>query len=427
MGAHIKRFLFLFLLLVCCFSCKKDNEYTMATLDVGTTYYRNGMAISEILKQKDIKIEILTGKDFGSYTNCRMLWNDEIDFAIAQNDTKVIDFLEEGMSIADSKIRTVTPLYPEILYVLYADTIHPTSLRDLVTGRRIGVGPENSGTSKFFRFLLTHFTIPASDYTFVYTSWADNEVGELMDISVTLAGYNTPNVLDMVHNKNCEIYSFGKVDLFQRGSSVEGFCMSYPAARPFIIPMNTYGSKPSQPALTIAIDAVLLCNKEMDPYVIYSIVEEIFKQKNVLSNIDPLLCGLTENFQQTSLSFPLHEGTKMYLERNEPSFFERYAETIGVVFSILIAGIGAFATLVRWRKHNKKNRVDTYFQKVLNIESNLPRIDTEDKCRKAVEELKSIKHKAFNLMIDEKLEANESFNIFLTLVDNLIIRIEKKM
>jgi len=196
-------------------SCKKDKEYNMATLDVGTTYYNNGMAISEVLLQKDIHIEILTGKDFGSFENCRMLWNDEIDFAIAQNDTKVIDFLEGDMSIADSKIRTVIPLYPEILFILYSDSIQPTSLYDLVKGRRIGVGPENSGTSKFFRFLLNHFDIPNEDYTFVHTTWLENKVGDKIDISVTLAGYNTSNVLDMVHNKNCEIFSFGEVNLFQ--------------------------------------------------------------------------------------------------------------------------------------------------------------------------------------------------------------------
>lgn len=407
-------------------ACKKDTEYNMATLDIGTTYYRNGMAISEVLLQKDIKIEILTGKDFGSFENCRMLWNDEIDFAIAQNDTKVIDFLEEDMSIAESKIRTVIPLYPEILFILYSDSIKPTSLHNLVKGRKIGVGPENSGTSKFFRFLLDHFNVPPDDYTFVHTTWLENEVGEKIDISVTLAGYNTPNVLDMIHNKNCEIFSFGEVDLFQKGSSVEGFCMSYPAARPFIIPMNTYGSTPSKPALTIAIDAVLLCHKDIDPYTIYSIVEEIYKQKNVLANIDPLLNGLTEKFEQTSLSFPLHKGTQLYLNRNEPSFFERYAELMGVIFSIIIACIGALATLYKWRQHRKKNRVDIYYKKALKIENEINELNDEIKCISALEELKTIKHKAFELMIDEKLNANESFNIFLSLVDNLIIRIERK-
>jgi len=241
-----------------------------------------------------------------------------------------------------------------------------------------------------------------------------------------LAGYNTPNVIDMIVNRHCNIFSFGDVGLFQKGSAVEGFCMKYTAARPFIIPMNTYGEKPYAPVLTIAIDAVLLCHRDIDAYTVYAMVEEIFNQKNVLSDKDPLLSGLSEKFDKSSLSFPLHEGTQMYLERNEPTFFERYAEIMGVLLSVLIALVGAMAAILRWKKHRKKNRVDIYYQKALDVEAQIDNYDTIEKCDNALAELKYIKHEAFQLMIAEKLQANESFNIFLLLVDNLSARIEHR-
>jgi hypothetical protein len=100
---------------------------------------------------------------------------------------------------------------------------------------------------------------------------------------------------------------------------------------------------------------------------------------------------------------------------------------MGVIFSIIIACIGALATLYRWRQHRKKNRVDIYYKKTLKIEDKINELNSKEKCNNALEELKTIKHKAFELMIDEKLNANESFNIFLSLVDNLILRIENRI
>jgi len=41
--------------------------------------------------------------------------------------------------------------------------------------------------------------------------------------------------------------------------------------------------------------------------------------------------------------------------------------------------------------------------------------------------LHTLKQDAFNALIDEKLVANESFNIFLALTDTLITRVENKI
>lgn len=405
--------------------CKEEQSYTIATLEEGATYYNNGIAISEILKRVDVNFEVLSDKGLGSYVNCRKLWNDEVDFAIAQNDTRAIDFLEDDMSIAESKIRTVMPLYPEILFVIHSDSIEPASLRDLVNGRRIGVGPPNSGTSIFFRNLLTHFGIDSSEYNFVYTPWSENIVSDRIDVSVSLSGFHSAGFIDMLQNKNCAMFSFGSIDLYKKGSSIEGFCMNYPSAKPYIIPKNAFGKKPETPIMTISIDAVLFCHRDVDSYAIYKIVDEIYKQKNILAAMDPLLGGLTEDFDRNSLGFPLHEGSKMYLERNQPSFFEKYAETFGVILSLLIATSGAFAALIRMRKTRKKNRIDIYYQKLLDIET---KYDSDENYNSeiALKNIKRVKEEAVELLIDEKLTANESFNIFLNLSDTLVRKIHQK-
>ncbi len=115
----------------------------------------------------------------------------------------------------------------------------------------------------------------------------------------------------------------------------------------------------------------------------------------------------------------------MYLERNQPSFFEKYAETFGVILSLLIATSGAFAALIRMRKTRKKNRIDIYYQKLLDIET---KYDSDENYNSeiALKNIKRVKEEAVELLIDEKLTANESFNIFLNLSDTLVRKIHQK-
>ncbi|HQL71211.1 MAG TPA: TAXI family TRAP transporter solute-binding subunit [Bacteroidales bacterium] len=94
---------------------------------------------------------MLEDKELGSFVNCKKLYSGEVDFAIAQNDTRISGFISADGSVVDSKIRTVLPLYPEILFIVYADSIAANDIGELVTGRRIGVGPHNSGTHRFFK------------------------------------------------------------------------------------------------------------------------------------------------------------------------------------------------------------------------------------------------------------------------------------
>ena len=413
-----------FVLVLFLFSCNNNNnEFKIATLEQGTTYHKNGVAISEILKGIDIDMQVLDGKQLGSFENCRMLWSDEVDFAISQNDIKVLDFLEPGMTITDSKIRTVMPLYPEVLYIIHHDSLNPKSLRDLIVGNRIGLGPENSGTSSFFIDFLNHFGIDTSLYTIVHTPWTQNVVSSEIDVSVMLAGIHVEEVSVMLEAMNCQLFKFPDIQFFEKGSSVDGFCMNYKAAHPFIIPKNTFGTKPLEPVLTIAIDAVLLCHRDIDEMTIYNICEEIYSQKNILAEMDPLLAGITDNYDENLLSFPLHEGAKKYIERNKPSFFERYAELFGVVLSIIIAIVGALMGLSKILRRKKKNRVDVYYSKLMEIEKQFDNDNSNYSAKNAISDIKAIKEEAIQLLIDEKLSANESFNIFLNLCETLTSKI----
>ncbi|MBW8050372.1 MAG: TAXI family TRAP transporter solute-binding subunit [Cytophagales bacterium] len=408
--------------------CSKNrNEYVMATSSPGATYNNIGKSIAEIWEMDGLgKIKVLEGKELNSKTNCLLLIDRKADFAFVQNDTRVEEFVTAN--VVDSKIRTMLPVYPEILFIVYHDSLKPKSLKDLVLGRNVAIGPTTSGTARFMKILFNAFDIDTNGFNMIYCTFGENLIGDSINVSCSITGFNNSRIFNMVSNLNGVIYSFDNFELAGKGSTVEGFNMSYPRARHFIIPKNTYGSSgPRQPVLTIAIDCVLLTHDDMDPYIIKDFVESIFNNAPILSNNNPLLGSLSENFSSGTVNFPLHEGVKMYLERNEPSFFERYAEMIGVFFSIFIVLAGGIPSLVRWNKHRKKDRIDKYYIRLLEIEQNVENFKTTDECERYLKEITELRRNAFKQLINEKLIADESFRIFINLAESTIELLNNKM
>lgn len=196
-----------------------------------------------------------------------------------------------------------------------------------------------------------------------------------------------------------EIFSLGDITYSNRGSSVEGFCMNYPRTEPFMVPRNFFGQKPELPIYTIALDELLVVHEDLDKTLVYDLVSDIYSGRHFLSQSNILFTHITEDFDRDALNFQLHDSTVDYLARDQPSFFERYAEAFGVIFSILVVLYGGLTSL----KKIRKERIDKYYKRVME-------------CHR-IEDLESLSNEAVSQLQSEKLTADESFTIFLNLVE----------
>ena len=314
MGKTSLLFIILFSILgSCVFQSKK---YFFATSDQGSTYYLVGKELSVFLNSEfNWKLQLLKGEEFNSINNCRKLLSGEVDFAFAQNDISINDILDNDTIYTVSEIRTVIPVYSELVFIVYPDSLpEPENLEDLLYDRNVGIGMRGSGSAYLLLELFKNFGIDTTRFHLVYCDPDENRLDNPnIEISCLLTGPNNPRIEEMIMRQNGKLFSLGDINLINIASSVDGFCLNYPRARPFIIPKNSYNNKPDKPIVTIAIDAVLLTRANVSDRHIYEMLEAIFNNVQSLGNRDWLLFMLNENFDRSHMNFPLHKGTINYL------------------------------------------------------------------------------------------------------------------
>lgn len=406
----------------------KRTEYRIAAGSPGTSYHDVGKNIAEILlKQTPYHVRVLSQPviidgdsiELSAINNCRIVSEGLAEFAISQNDLPLHPASAVPGVQKLSNLRSVIPLYSQIFFIIYKENLKPSTLKDLIVGREIAIGPRQSGTAYLAKILFKEFGIDTSKYIQKYVSFEENMLSDSIDICCLLTGFNNSRIEKSI-KQGGRIFSLGEYSLAGKGSAADGFCLKYPLAKPYIIPKNIYLDLPEDPVLTVAVDAVLLTRKDIKDHVIYDFMHAILNNKQflVIDLNNKLLSQLTEQFDPLSLRFPLHPGAKAYLERDKPSFFERYAELLGFIFSIFIAFVGGVTTLAKWNRHRKKNRIDAFYSQIMKIQNQIKSCRSIDACADSIDRLRKLRQEAFGQLIKEKLSADDSFAIFITFLND---------
>lgn len=394
---------------------------TIAVGSEGTSYHAVGKILATHWQNRlERPIKILSGKDWTGISNCQAVIETRADFAIAQNDAPNNALIKAG------QLRVVMPLYPAVFFIIYKSSLHPTSLKDLIKGRKVSIGPRTSGTALMTNTLLHHFGIDTTCFTPVYNSYSQKSLSDTVPVLFWLTGFNNPSVQHILADGNSSLYSLDSAGLAGHGSSVDGFCLNYRYAQPYLIPKGTFGSIPPQPVLTFSSDVVLLTRDDVDKITVYELAQSIFEHRQNLANKNSLLNKITDNFDASTLTFPLHEGVIMYLQRNQPSFLDKYANIIGVSVTLMVAIGGLISGLLQWNKRRKKDRLDKYLSEILVIEQQINTIHGSNQLQSAYNRIAQFKQEAFAQLIDDKLAADESFSIFLNLANNTMNLIQQR-
>ena len=320
----------------------------------------------------------------------------EADLVLLENSTAFV-----------SGIRAVLPVYESVLHVLVRQDFAPEDPNQPLRGASFFVAGQSEAGHAFVELITRRQGLTSSWYRKLMATEPD-----AADIIVYFGPIDAENTT--WYQPGYELVSPG--ERFNPGGGFFEERVGYiaPKMKPTVIPAFTYDLPGNEePLLTVAVDTLLVVRKDMPEATVFELTRTLLEQKPRFTAIAPhLFSGINESFDPLNLSFPLHDGARRYLDRDEPGLLERYAESINMLVYLAFLLMTGFLALARWRAHRKKDRIDTFYERVLAVRD---RMGVEEPAV-LLQELAELEREAFNSLVNERLAANESFRIFTDLL-----------
>jgi TRAP-type uncharacterized transport system substrate-binding protein len=307
-------------------------------------------------------------------------------------------------------VRAVLPVYKSVLHVLVHDDFMPENEEQPLKGTIVYLADNSDAGRRVINIFAKRQGLEPGDYKLVNTRPA-----EPADLILYFGPINPDNTqwaqsgytlmsLDERLNPQLEFYK-------------EGVGYIVPNMHTMVIPAYTYeipGNR--EPILTVAADTLLVARKDLSVNLVYELTKTLIEQKPRFTAIAPqIFSGISESFDPLDLNFPLHNGARRYLHRDEPGVLERYAESINLLAYLIFLILSAVVAFMRWRAHTKKDRIDTFYTRALGIAEQADGTNHAD----LLLQLHELEQEAFRSLIAEKLAANESFRIFTDLLQRI--------
>ena len=105
---------------------------------------------------------------------------------------------------------------------------------------------------------------------------------------------------------------------------------------------------------------------------------------------------------------------------------ERYSGVAEVVATLMVGLVSGLFAIVKIYRIRRKNRLDEFLVEVIDIRNSLKPVSSADERAAAMASIRTLQDRAFELLVDEKLAADDSFRIFTELSNNTIDRIKEQ-
>jgi hypothetical protein len=320
-------------------------------------------------------------------------------------------------------ITTVMPLYPTVLHIVYHRDRLADSALNLLRGATINAGPVGSASRTLLAEILVSLALREEEVTFVDGPQAKPEVSVLYlpiipeGIRAVLDEYGAPG--------EYRFLSLGSPDEIGSGSLIDRAILLNPRLSPFVIPVGTYGDLPQEPVLTVAVDKLLVSRPGLDDAAVYDLIGEIRRLQPALAATQPLLFqGLAREFDASGSTFVLHPGAQAFTQRDEPTLYERYSGVAEVLVTLVIGLVSGGYAVIQIVNRRRKNRIDGFYTDVMAIRDSINEHSSAAEKAAAIERVRLLQNEAFDMLIREKLAADESFRIFVTLSNDIVAQLK---
>jgi len=339
--------------------------------------------------------------------------------------TNALDALEAGQAdlaiVPNSEhyregISTIVPLYPTVLHIaIRASMPSDADFRTLLEGRVVYTGAEDSAPRQLLDTITDALDLPAGAVRHA------TERSDDIDIIMLYAPIDRDAISRNPHLEDYRLYSIGKPGDIGTGSPVDTLVLINPRLRPFVLPASTYGNLSRSPVVTVAVDNLLVARKTLPREVAFDVFAEVLRLRPALFGERPeLYAPLGRDLLDANFAFAMHPGAVAFLQQDEPTYVERYSGVAEVVVTLMVALVsGGFAVLKIYRIR-RKNRIDRFYVDVIAIRDAVGGDAAKTEREQAITKIRQLQNQAFEMLVDERLAADESFRIFIELTNNAI-------
>ncbi len=326
-------------------------------------------------------------------------------------------FAPNNATFRDS-ISTVIPLYPSILHVVTRKDRPAATMEELLSGATVYAGPRDSTPWLLVKQITE--TLQFEPGQMILTEDRD----EATDVAILYAPIDRDRIMNDPLLDDIKWFSFGTPDGIGKGSAVDLAVLLNPRLRPFVIPAGTFGKLTPEPIVTVAVDNLLVARNGLADAIVYDIFAEMLRVRPALFSSRPeLFQPLDDQLANANFAYSLHPGSLAFLKRDEPTFIERYSGVAEVLVTLLVAVVSGLFAVVKIVRIRRKNRLDTFLVDVIEIRNTISADSTDSERKAALAKVRALQDRAFELLVDEKLAADDSFRIFTELSNDTISRI----
>ena len=283
---------------------------SIATGGTSGTYYPVGGAIAKVLNENIDNMNASAQSTGASVTNTRLIYNQEVELAILQND--IASYAVNGQNqFADNQVNNMTgiaALYPEVIQIIVRNDAGIESIADL-KGKSIAVGAPGSGAEANAKQILEFFGLTYDDINEDYLSFgeaASRLKDRQIDAAFLTAGIPTAAVMDVAATQDISLINFSDQD-------VEELNSEYPYLTGVTVPAGTYNGLDND-IQTVALKAILVADSDLSEDVVYNITKAIFENRDTLIAAHDRARDIKLETAQDGMTVELHPGAQKYYD-----------------------------------------------------------------------------------------------------------------
>lgn len=283
---------------------------SIATGGTSGTYYPIGGAIAKVLNENIEDMNASAQSTGASVTNARLIYNQEVELAILQNDIANYAVNAENQ-FSDNQVNNmsgIASLYPEVIQIIVRDDADIESVADL-KGKSVAVGAPGSGAEANASQILEFFGLTYDDIEEDYLSFgeaASRLKDRQIDAAFLTAGIPTAAVMDVAATQDISLLNFSDSD-------IESLNEAYPYLTGVTVPAGTYNGLDSD-IQTVALQAILVADSSLSEEVVYNITKAIFENRDTLIAAHDRAKDITLDGAESGMTVELHPGAQKYYD-----------------------------------------------------------------------------------------------------------------